>query len=196
MLESHSGPVWRILREHGAYSPYFARGVNCFVRFAPVFPGRMPAPVPFPARSGRFFYYAAPIRFFLRAASLQNSSSFFTSTLTFKFLNIVELLLDSRRVPYEFQKAQKQKPTCRPPLPANPKARNKYTYYFKPGRTATLHTAVLFEETAANEKEHAQLSNPCAAIPTGQPARRRPGRKLRMDGHVRRLRRRRPCRGL
>ena len=72
-------------------------------------------------------------------------------------------------------------------------ARNKYTYYASKARKdGYQQIAALFEETAANEKEHAKLwfKLLCGGqIPS-------PGRKLRMDGHVRRLRRRRPCRGL
>ena len=81
-------------------------------------------------------------------------------------------------------------------------ARNKYTYYASKARKdGYQQIAALFEETAANEKEHAKLwfkllHGGQIASTRGQPARRRPGRKLRVDGHVRRLCQRGPRRGL
>ena len=59
-------------------------------------------------------------------------------------------------------------------------ARNKYTYYASKARKDGYEQiARIFEETANNEKEHAKLwFKHLHARHRGQPAGRRPGRKL------------------
>ena len=67
-------------------------------------------------------------------------------------------------------------------------ARNKYTFYASKARKdGYVQIAKIFEETAANEKEHAELWFKALhgdAIPGRQPAGRRRGRELRVDRYV------------
>ena len=69
-------------------------------------------------------------------------------------------------------------------------ARNKYTFYASKARKdGYVQIAKIFEETAANEKEHAELWFKAAARRRHsrhgrQPAGRRRGRELRVDRYV------------
>ena len=81
-------------------------------------------------------------------------------------------------------------------------ARNKYTYYAsKAKKDGFVQIAALFEETANNEKEHAKIWFKLlhgGSVPSTEEnlADAAAGRKLRVDGYVRPLRRRGARRGV